>query len=275
MPRFLVPVDFSTVSVNAALYAVQMAEKMPRKEVILYNVTEGVHAGDDGTPIDFNGEAFLANNLRSLESLQVSLFEMGMSPMEIVAEIGDLPERIKPIINNQKIDMVVMGITGQSTAYGDSIFGKNAMDISRSNNCPVMIVPPDAVFRGSRKVAIAVELKDVHKTVAVDPIKKWLDVLRPELHFVHVGVASENELTEEQKSEKAKLLEMFKDYDSIFNYLPKQDFSQAINSFVEKNRIDHIVIFPKKHGLFESLFAANHTKKLAYHSHVPVLAIHD
>jgi nucleotide-binding universal stress UspA family protein len=274
MPRFLVPVDFSTVSVNAALYAVQMAEKMPRKEVVLYNVTEGVHAGDDGTPIDFNGEAFLANNLRTLESLQVSLFEMGLSPMEIVAEIGDLPERIKPVIDNQRIDMVVMGITGHSS-YGDSFFGKNAMEISRNNTCPVMIVPPDAVFKGSKKVAIAVELKDVNKTVAVGPIKKWLDVLQPELHFVYVGASSENDLTEIQKSEKAKLEELFKNYTSVFNFLPAQDFSQGINTFVEQNQIDHIIVFPKKHGLFESLFAANHAKKLAYHSHIPVLAIHD
>lgn len=274
MPRFLVPVDFSTVSVNAALYAVQMAEKMPRKEVVLYNVTEGVHAGDDGTPIDFNGEAFLANNLRTLESLQVSLFEMGLSPMEIVAEIGDLPERIKPIIDTQNIDMVVMGITGHSS-YGDSFFGKNAMEISRNNTCPVMIVPPDAVFKGSKKIAIAVELKDVNKTVAVGPIKKWLDVLQPELHFVYVGASSENDLTEIQKSEKAKLEEIFKDYSSVFNFLPAQDFSQGINTFVEQNQIDHIIVFPKKHGLFESLFAGNHAKKLAYHSHVPVLAIHD
>src|SRR6186997_3068482 len=95
MPRFLVPIDFSAISVNAALYAVQMAERMPSKEVVLYNVTEEIHAGIDGTPIDFNSDALVASNLAALENLQVNLFEMGMSPMEIVAEVGDLPERLK------------------------------------------------------------------------------------------------------------------------------------------------------------------------------------
>lgn len=273
MPRFLVPVDFSTVSVNAALYAVQMAEKMPIKEVVLYNVTEKTEIDLDESSKQTPISEFLANNLRSLENLQVSLFEMGLSPMEIVAEIGELPERIKPVIEKQKIDMVVMGITGHSS-YGDSVFGKNALTIAKANTCPVMIVPPDAFFKGSKKIAMAVELKDVNKTVAIGPIKKWLDVLMPELHFVYVGASSENDLTEEQKSEKAKLEEIFKDYKSVFNFLPQQNFSEGINTFIEENAIDQIVVFPKKHGVFESLFAGNHAKKLAYHSHIPVLTIH-
>jgi nucleotide-binding universal stress UspA family protein len=275
MPRFLVPVDFSTVSVNAALYAVKMAEKMPKKEVVLYNVTEGVHAADDGTPLDFNGDAFLANNLRSLEHLQVSLFEMGLSPMEIFAEIGDLPEKIKPTINQKSIDMIVMGVKGETKNYGDSFFGRNAMDISKSNSCPVMIVPADAVYRDTNKVAIAVDLKDVDKNIAIAPMKKWLDILQPELHFVYVGASSETDLSPAQRAEKEKLEEMFKEYSFDFHILPKQEFSKAINEFVEKNQIEHIIVFPKRHGVIDGMFAANHTKKLAFHSHIPVLAIHE
>ncbi len=274
MPRFLVPVDFSSVSVNAALYAVQMAERMPKKEVILYNVTEEVHAGADGTPIDFNGEAFLANNLRSLESLQVNLFEMGLSPMEIVAEIGELPERIKAVIEKHNIDMVVMGTTGNSS-LDDSFVGKNALEIARENTCPVMIVPPDAVFKGSGKVAMAVAFENVEKNIAVAPIKKWLDILQPEIHFVHVGVRSEEELTPEKKAEKVKLETIFADYKYSFTFLGGTNFSEIINNFVDQAGIDQILIFPKKHTFFESFFSHQHAKKLAFHSHIPVLVVHD
>jgi nucleotide-binding universal stress UspA family protein len=274
MPRFLVPVDFSTISVNAAIYAVQMAESMPRKEVILYNVTEEVHAGSDGTPIEFDGDAFLATNLRSLESLQVNLFEMGLSPMDIVAEIGELPEKIKPVINKYEVDMVVMGIAGD-TDFDAGFMGSNALEIAAENTCPVMVVPPDAVFKGSSKIALAVELKDVEKTVALGPIKKWLNVLQPELHFVYFGAGSEGALTEEQKVEMGKLERMFTDYKSEFHFLTGKNFSNAINHFVDVNNIDQIVVFPKPHTVFENMFAAHHTKKLAYHSHIPVLAIHN
>lgn len=273
MPRFLVPVDFSLVSINAALYAVQMAEKMPKKEVILYSITEEVKAGSDGTPVDFDGKAVLEKNLSSLEALQVHLFEMGLSPMEIVAEIGEFPDRIKPTIENHKIDMVVMGSTGNNS-YG-SLFGSNALEVSRDNTCPVLIVPPSASFKGSSKVAIAVEYSDVDSTVVIEPIRKWLNALNPELHFVYVGAGSEEELSIEQLAEKEKLKQKFNGYSLHFHLIPGKDFSMAINHFVDDNDMDSIIIFPKKHNLFESIFASHHTKKLAYHSHVPVLVVHE
>lgn len=274
MPQFLVPVDFSAISVNAALYAVQMAESMPQKKVILFNVTEEILAGTDGTPIDFDGEALIASNLSSLENLQVNLFEMGLSPMEIVAEIGELPERLKPAIDRFNVDMVVMGISGTSS-YDDNFMGKNALEISRENTCPVMIVPPEAMFKGSGKIAVAVEYKDVEKTVAIKPIKKLLDILQPELHFIYVAEKGQKELTPEQLEEKAKLESLFKDYNAFYNFLPAQDFSSAVNTYVDDNQIDQIIVFPKKHSLFENLFSSNHTKKLAYHSHVPVITVHE
>lgn len=274
MPRFLVPVDFSAISINAALYAVQMAECMPDKGVVLYNVVEEIHAGTDGTPIDFNGEALVASNLAALESLQVNLFEMGMSPMEIVAEIGELPERIKPAIVANNVDMVVMGITGTST-YDDRFLGKNALQISRNNTCPVMIVPPDAMFKGSGKVAVAINYKEVEKLVNFKPVKKWLDVLQPELHFIYVAEDGQTELTEDQLVEKAKVEQMVKDYKAKFIFITSRSFSDAINEYVDRNLIDQIIVFPKKHTFFESLFATHHSKKLVYHSHVPVLSIHE
>ena len=274
MPRFLVPIDFSAVSVNAALYAVQMAEQMPKKEVVLFNVTEEIHAGVDGTPMDFNGEALVASNLAALENLQVSLFEMGMSPMEIVAEIGELPEKLKPAIEKYKIDMVVMGITGTSS-YDDNFMGKNALDISRENTCPVMIVPPDAMFKGSGKIAIAVEYKDIEQTVSTKILKKWLDVLQPEVHFIYVSPTADVALTESQLAEKAKLEYMFKDYKCVFSNLVNTRFTDGVNNYVDHNQIDQIVVFPKKHSLFESLFSSDHTRKLAYHSHVPVISVHN
>jgi len=274
MPRFLVPIDFSAVSVNAALYAVQMAEHMPQKEVILFNVTEEILAGVDGTPINFNGDALVASNLAALENLQVNLFEMGMSPMQVVAEIGELPERLKPAIVRFNVDMVVMGITGTSS-YDDNFLGKNALDISRNNSCPVMIVPPDAMFKGSGKIAIVVEYRDVEKTVSLNPIKKWLDILDPELHFIYVAPNSETELTTEQLAEKEKLQILFRDYKTLFTIVNSRGFTDGVNGYVDTNEIDQIIIFPKKYSLFESIFSSDHTKKLVYHSHVPVISVHE
>ena len=39
--------------------------------------------------------------------------------------------------------------------------------------------------------------------------------------------------------------------------------------------IDVIVTVPKEHSFLSGLFKTSHTKKLAYHSHVPIIASHE
>jgi hypothetical protein len=49
----------------------------------------------------------------------------------------------------------------------------------------------------------------------------------------------------------------------------------ATNSFTSDHNIDLIVTVPRKHSFLMGLYKTSHTKKLAYHSHIPVAAIHE
>jgi hypothetical protein len=48
---------------------------------------------------------------------------------------------------------------------------------------------------------------------------------------------------------------------------------EAINQFVADNHIDLILTFPRKHSFLSNVFKTTNTTKLAYHSHVPIVAI--
>jgi nucleotide-binding universal stress UspA family protein len=49
----------------------------------------------------------------------------------------------------------------------------------------------------------------------------------------------------------------------------------AVNQFVEDKEIDLIITVPKKHSFLSNIFRSSYTKKLAYHSHVPIIAVHE
>lgn len=273
MPKLLVPIDFSRVSLNAALYAVQMAENMPKKEVLLYNVVEPTVVGSDGTPMSIDSGSIIKTNKDGLQSLQVSLFELGKSPMDVISEEGDFLESVKSAVASKNIDIVVVGTTGNSGNRG--FLGSNALNVARDNNCPVLIVPPDAEFKGISKILIAVNLQNVDETIAIDPIKKWLDAFNPEVHFVYVNESESGSLTSQQESEKVKLLNIFSDYKSNFTVLNGKEFAQILNVYVDLNKIDHIVVFPRKQGIFDHIFSTSHAEKLTHHSKVPILSVHN
>jgi nucleotide-binding universal stress UspA family protein len=66
-----------------------------------------------------------------------------------------------------------------------------------------------------------------------------------------------------------------KDYTPEYHHVDSKDFAEAVNDFVAQNKVDMIITIPKKHGFFESIFKRSHTKQLAYHTHVPLLCMHD
>jgi hypothetical protein len=45
--------------------------------------------------------------------------------------------------------------------------------------------------------------------------------------------------------------------------------------YADKIQADLILTVPRKHGLFEGLFRRSRTAKLAFHTHIPMLAIHE
>jgi hypothetical protein len=53
------------------------------------------------------------------------------------------------------------------------------------------------------------------------------------------------------------------------------DVTNGINWFAYKGKIDWVVVIPKKHKLTEKMFTRSQTKELLYHTHVPVLCIHE
>ena len=82
-------------------------------------------------------------------------------------------------------------------------------------------------------------------------------------------------LTEEYQAEKAKLNEMFSDFKPEFYFLGLHDVDEAINQFASDKNVDMIIVVHKGQSLFSKLFVKSHTKKLVYHSNIPVLAIHE
>jgi hypothetical protein len=77
------------------------------------------------------------------------------------------------------------------------------------------------------------------------------------------------------EAEKVKLKNMFGSYSTEFYFITMNDFYEAIDNFVNDYKIDVLITVPKHQSNSTSLFKSTHTKRLAYHSHIPILAAHE
>ena len=167
-----------------------------------------------------------------------------------------------------------MGITG-ATRLAQIFIGSNTLSMVNKNVCPVMIVPPDAEFTGIKNVAFTSDFKDVENTTPAAALHAVLDIFKPFVHVVNVDSEHYVEVSEEYKRERAKLENILQGYETEYYFIRQFDFIEAINQFVMDYKIDMIFTVPKKHSFLGGLFKSSYTKKLAYHSHVPLVAVHE
>ena len=261
MKNVIIPVDFSETSLNAARYAAQMLSGKSDASIILYHM----YSHDD--------EFEMAGTY--LDSLKNELLAKGDKTIECIREKGDDLIDCLERLSYQKIaTLIVMGIKGKSSLK-QALIGSNTLKIATRDVCPVLIVPSEASFNGIKNVALASDFKDVENVTPVTYINAVLDFFKPRLHIVNVNSEIHVALNEELKNEREWLRTQFSNYNPEFYFITTFDFHDTIEQFVQDRNIDILINVPRNHGFYHSVFKANTTKKLAFHSSIPVLAAHE
>ena len=274
MRKFIVPIDFSDTSKNAARFAVRMANDIPGCELILFHTFDKVVAGSDGTPISSDPEARMAISMAALENVKSALPVASGNSIRCIAVEGSLLSCLDKIIAEEKADMVVMGINGASRLE-QVLIGSSTLGAIKQTNCPVMIIPPLANYRKIRTLVYACDMKNVESTTPVNNLRKMLMTFNPRLYIVHVDTEKNVEITDGYQQDKAKMNDLLSGFTPEYAFINLLDFTEAINQFSTDKNADLIITVPRRHSFLEGLFTTSHTKKLAYHSHLPVLAIRE
>lgn len=272
MKKFIVPTDFSDTSKNAARFAALMANDIKDCSVILYNAYDSIISGQDGTSIFSDTESRKRISESALMNLKTELGYISSAPVICLAEEGNLVSNLERLYHHYDLDLIVMGITG-STRLDQILIGSNTLNVINQDICPVMIIPPEAKYQKIKTVIFASDFKDVEATTPIESLRTLLDLFKPYLHVVNVDHEHFVELTEEYKAERAKLDKLLEGFNPEYSFIRMYDFVESINLFAKDRKADMIITVPKKHNFLTSLFKTSHTQKLAYHSHIPILAV--
>ncbi|MEO5684406.1 MAG: universal stress protein [Chitinophagaceae bacterium] len=277
MKTFIVHTDFSDTSKNAARFAAHLAEQLVDANIILYNVFDKIDTeSSDGSVVSNDHEGRKKIVEMALESVkrEMSHVAPGARISCYAEEEGSFIDSLERLARHKQANLIIMGITG-ATRLAQIFIGSNTLNMVNKNICPVMIVPPDAAFTGIKNVVLTSDFKDVEKTTPAKALREVLDIFKPFIHVVNVDSEHYVELTEEYKAEREKLETILAGFDTEYYFMRQYDFVEAINQFVSDYKIDMIFTVPKKHSFLGGLFKTSNTKKLAYHSHVPLVAVHE
>jgi nucleotide-binding universal stress UspA family protein len=276
MNTILLPTDFSATAKNAAIYAASFAKQMKSDRIILYNAYQ--------TPLVTDANMALVdtidiNELEKSSKENLEQFKASLKPyfvnniiIETLSEYGMITTDINDICTSNRVDFIIMGVTGGGKLE-ETLIGSFAIDIARRSEVPVIIVPPNAGFTEINEVMLACDFSKVVETTPVAPIKKLLDATGAKLIVVNIDHKNKH-FTTDTPFESLMLDTLLQDYNPEYKFMDDVDFVEGINKVALETKTDLIITIPKKMGWFDGLFKKSHTKLLAFHSHVPLMVIH-
>jgi nucleotide-binding universal stress UspA family protein len=274
MKTIIVPTDFSPVAINAVHYATNIASSIGAS-VILFHAYQVPVAFSEVPVVTISMEEVRKISEERLEELKKGLEHLGSGNVKIYIEnrLGDMVNELEEFCMTIQPFAVVMGTKGAS-AIERLFLGSNTLRAIKHMAWPVIIVPPGATYHPIRKIGFACDFRQVVETTPVGFINELCNIFKAELLVLNVDYKNRNFNTD-VPTQSLLLHNMLEPLSPRYHFIESQQIEEGIHSFAETHDIDLIITKPKKHKLTESIFQKSHTQQLAFHSHIPIVAIHE
>jgi len=271
MKRILLLTDFSENALLAAKQVALCSEAWKTEKVIVYHTYNSVTMVNNEPIVVVNDEV---KDVKEKELTawfdQIRLLFPPQVELSHRMEDVDLSIGVNAICQSEEIDLVVLGITGQ-TGFAKILVGSNAITLMDLCNKPMLIVSHKVVPAVPKNVLATTDLKEVDRKLELFNLDQVLETFHAQLYVLNVAKkeGSAADLAEELKN----LHEHLDKYHPTYDYISHDDIVTGITEYAKEKHIDLILSFHKKQGLLASLFKTSISKKIAWNGAANLLVI--
>lgn len=270
MQNILVPVDFSPVSRNAAIYAAELAKKFNAKLMLFHAymlptpVSEVPYVMVTADEMQKENEAFIKNEADRLHDTYKIEVEWSV-------RIGIASDEIKALAKERNADLVVMGMKGAGGL--DKIIGSTTTNVIRKLKSPVLVIPEKATYIPIQHITYAYDGNDPSGPALFQPLLELAAGYQSRFSLLHVeahGEAKDNNGPANTPLESIFLGRQV-------NWVTAQDSSvtRGISEYLLQHPAELLAMIAHRHNFFERVFSKSHTAAMVYETDIPLLILHD
>ncbi len=268
MKKILFPTDFSDTAENAFQYALDLARRLHARltPMSVYHIPLSDAGRVPPEYIERMLEEKKQQTLNQLEALREEAEYLVDAPrvdygLFIAQEIVDAAEE-------NEYDLIVMGTKGRHDSV-EKLLGSVTTHVMMNAYCPVIAVPEKAEYTGIEHIAYATDFTPKDGP-AVDQLVQFADELEAKIHFVHVDTkATVGALGESIRLEEHPF--PFTD----FYVVNDPSIMEGLDHFVKEKEVDLVALFLPRRRLWERLFHSSFSKRMTFHTEVPVMAFQE
>ena len=275
MKKIIFPTDFSDISKNAFLYALHLA-KNTHSEIITLHTYEYPTMNYMNVPI-YLPEIYEVTELGEFENYKGHVpvlhdiavkHRLDHVKISNVLESGDLIGNIINLTKKEGAEYIVMGTKG-ANGLAATFFGSTTEKVMNDSNSVVIAIPEDCQYQPIKKILFITEFR----TEEIEVLKKTLaiaKVFHSQVDCLYVK-PGEN-YVEDSIIHDWKV--MFSNHDVSFHCIESKDKEGLILEFIPLYHINMLAMTTHYRNFFQRIFDVSLSKKLAFHTKIPILAFH-
>jgi len=280
--KIVVGIDYTPSSDNAARYAAKMA--LATGSTLTFHHVYG--KGRLGFPkefaalekVDESQDEFEESKLQ--QYIEHLLRDAEIDPGSIEAKYtgaeGDITNELINEAKEVRADFIILGTHG-GNGLKENFFGGHAWEAIKKEFVPVLAIPPGAEYSKIKSIVFATEYRQ-SEIPLIKQLVSYAEGFKAQLIVLHVtNNIFSSEFDHEMFDKFKKEVEEVVSYKKLSISLVKNDtLIEGINNFCSKVQADWLVMSHEKTSFLIGLFnPVSFTKKMSFHTRIPLFAIPD
>lgn len=275
MKNILLPTDFSENAWNAIKYAISMYADEECNFTLLntYYATPPAHdviVSNYWDTFEKDSKFGLDKTLKRIEDK----LDLKGSNCKQITRYGMIGGTIGTIADEENIDLIVMGTKGAS-GIKEVLMGSNTARVINNVNVPIIAVPARSVYQVPSSILLATDYKELENIEVLKPLKEIATKFDSELLILNILKNERKMVGIDEAMEGFALHGYFEPLKHSYDVSNNDNPEDGINEFASKYAVHMIAMVKRDHPFFESIFSHSVSKKLAFHTDVPLLVMHE
>ncbi len=189
--------------------------------------------------------------------------------------MGGAASLIKDVAVDINTDLIILGIESHRGKVKELIIGTTSTYLFKQSPVPVLVIPEDHKFKKIENIGFACDFDDddLERSPALDKVKEFCILFGAKLEILNVAEPFE-EVSAEKENKMNFVEQKFSSIDHKTAVIRDTNVKKGVLELIKQYNMDLLIITPKKHNFFQRMFSESDTKKLTFHSPIPVLGIH-
>lgn len=285
MINILVPITFTDYSVNALTYALTLAGKFPSKVTILHSFPEYEDSNEEATSENPVSEESIQDREQDARERLADLCQATINKMTTLQdqnidlqnrfEFGYPEDVITRVCKEMNSDVVIMGTKSKGETIKE-LLGSITADVMRRAESPVLAVPANSEVDLEKlsKVLFITDFSD-SDYISIHKLVRLITPFHTAIHAIRfVNYKPDSGETRKREQFRDYCLATYRNHQMEFDFEKSEQFIPALEKYVGENSIDLIAMTKRKRNMIAQLFSPEITRKILFHTDVPLLVFH-